>query len=85
MRLGARVPNRGVGLSIEPEEMGAQTPLKEVTNRDSNVTATSPRLHSVMPHWSVWCSRPGRYAHVPDTPWDCHICLHWGGFRGQCM
>ena len=18
----------------------------------------------------------------PDTPWDCHICLHWGGARG---
>ena len=23
-------------------------------------------------------------AHHPDTPWDCHICLHWGGFGGQC-
>ena len=20
----------------------------------------------------------------PDTPWDCHICLHWGGLGGQC-
>ena len=19
----------------------------------------------------------------PDTPWDCHICLHWGGARGS--
>ena len=20
----------------------------------------------------------------PDTPWDCRIDLHWGGFGGQC-
>ena len=20
----------------------------------------------------------------PNTPWDCHICLHWGCFGGQC-
>ena len=23
--------------------------------------------------------------HSPNTPWDCNICLHWGGFRGQCI
>ena len=21
---------------------------------------------------------------MPDAPWDCHICLHWGGLGGQC-
>ena len=29
----------------------------------------------------------GQYHHIipsPDTPWDCHICRHWGGFGGQC-
>ena len=20
---------------------------------------------------------------TPDTAWDCHICLHWGGFGAQ--
>ena len=21
---------------------------------------------------------------IPNTPWDSHICLHWGGLGGQC-
>ena len=26
---------------------------------------------------------PQRHSN-PNTPWDWHIYLHWGGFRGQC-
>ena len=25
----------------------------------------------------------GIVVYIPDAPWDCHICLHWGGLRGQ--
>ena len=24
------------------------------------------------------------FLECPDTPWDCHICLHWGAFGVQC-
>ena len=35
---------------------------------------------------SVW-EPGGAVEHAtqnPDTPWDWHIHLHWGGFRDQC-
>ena len=28
--------------------------------------------------------RPKLEPPIPDTPWDCHICLHWGGLKVQC-
>ena len=35
----------------------------------------------------ILCSDPRqslRRFSGPDTPWDCYICLHWGGLGGQC-
>ena len=25
------------------------------------------------------------HVRIPNTPWDCHICLHWGFWGGQLI